>query len=52
MELDTIGTRADDRIYKRMRLVLEGAQRALHNRMHQAGHYHEHPSPIGATQSR
>ncbi len=40
--LDTVGTRAADRVYKRMRLVLESAHRSLHNRMHQAGHYHEH----------
>ena len=40
--LDTIGTRAQDRVYKRMRLVLEGAHRALHNRMHQAGYFHQH----------
>ena len=40
--LDTVGTRAQDRAYKRMRLVLESAHRALHNRMHQQGHYHEH----------
>jgi hypothetical protein len=40
--LDTIGTRAEDRAYKRMRLALESAQRSLHNRMHQQGHYHEH----------
>jgi hypothetical protein len=40
--LDTVGTRAEDRIYKRMRLVLESAHRSLHNRMHQLGHYHEH----------
>jgi len=43
--LDTVGTRADDRTYKRMRLVLEGAHRALHNRMHQAGHFHAHTPP-------
>jgi len=40
--LDTIGTRADDRAYKRMRLVMEAAHRTLHNRMHQAGQFHEH----------
>jgi hypothetical protein len=40
--LDTVGTRPEDRIYKRMRLSLESSYRALHNRMHQAGHYHEH----------
>jgi len=40
--LDTIGTRAEDRAYKRMRLVLEAAHRTLHNRMHQLGYYHDH----------
>jgi hypothetical protein len=40
--LDTVGTRAEDRVYKRMRMVLEAAHRSLHNRLHQAGHYHEH----------
>jgi hypothetical protein len=40
--LDTVGTRAEDRVYKRMRLVLESAHRSLHNRMHQQGNYHEH----------
>ena len=40
--LDTIGTRADEAAYKRMRLVLVSAHRALHNRMHQLGHYHDH----------
>ncbi len=40
--LDTVGTRAETRAYKRMRLVLESIHRTLHNRMHQLGHYHEH----------
>jgi len=40
--LDTVGTRADDVAYKRMRLVLQSAHRALHNRMHQLGYYHGH----------
>jgi hypothetical protein len=40
--LDTVGTRAEDRAYKRMRLVLESAHRSLHNRMHQQGYYHDH----------
>jgi hypothetical protein len=40
--LDTTGTRADDRSYKRMRLKLTAAHRQLHNRMHQAGFYHDH----------
>jgi hypothetical protein len=43
--LDTVGTRADDRTYKRMRLALAGAHRSLHNRMHQAGHFHGHTPP-------
>jgi hypothetical protein len=40
--LDTVGTRAEDRAYKRMRLVLESAHRSLHNRMHRLGYYHDH----------
>ncbi len=40
--LDTIGTRAEENAYKRMRMVLISAYRNLHNRMHQAGFYHDH----------
>jgi len=40
--LDSVGTRAEDRAYRRMRLVLEGAHRSLHNRMHQQGQFHDH----------
>jgi hypothetical protein len=40
--LDTVGTRAEARAYKRMRLVLESAHRRLHNRMHEQGHFHGH----------
>jgi hypothetical protein len=40
--LDTVGTRAEDTAYKRMRLVLTSAHRSLHNRMHQRGIYHGH----------
>ncbi len=40
--IDTIGTRAETKAYKRMRLVLTTAHRELHNRLHQAGHYHSH----------
>jgi hypothetical protein len=40
--LDTVGTRAEDRAYKRMRLGLTSAHRTLHNRLHQQGSYHEH----------
>ncbi len=43
--LDTIGTRADDVAYKRMRLVLTSTHRSLHNRLHQLGCYHDH-TPI------
>jgi hypothetical protein len=43
--LDTVGTRADDRAYKRMRLALESAHRTLHGRLHQRGTYHEHIPP-------
>ena len=51
--LDTVGTRAEDRVYKRMRLALESAHRTLHNRMHQQGHYHEHAqAPSGEHAAR
>ncbi len=40
--LDTIGTRAEDAAYKRMRLVLDSAYRRLHERLHQSGFYHDH----------
>ncbi len=40
--IDTVGTRAKDVIYKRMRLVLTSAHRSLHNRMHNMGYYHDH----------
>jgi hypothetical protein len=40
--LHTVGTRAQDVAYKRMRLVLTSAHRTLHNRMHELGHYHDH----------
>ena len=40
--LDTLGTRAEETAYKRMRLVLTSAHRSLHNRMHQLGYLHGH----------
>ncbi len=43
--LDTVGTRAEDRVYRRMRLELQSAYRLLHNRMHQQGNFHHH-SPV------
>jgi hypothetical protein len=40
--LDTIGTRAEDTAFKRMKLVLTAAHRTLHNRMHAMGSFHQH----------
>lgn len=40
--LDTIGTRAEDKVYKRMKLVLTSAHRTIHNRMHEMGYFHNH----------
>ena len=40
--LTTVGTRAEERTYKRMRLILESAHRQVHNRMHRQGYFHEH----------
>ncbi len=45
--LDTVGTRAEDRIYRRMHLELVSAHRSLHNRMHALGYYHGH-TPVEA----
>ncbi|MFQ5989798.1 MAG: CehA/McbA family metallohydrolase [Candidatus Methylomirabilales bacterium] len=42
--LDTVGTRAEDETYRRMRLKLTSAYRKLHNELHKRGHYHEHTS--------
>ncbi len=43
--LDTTGTRAADAVYKRMHMVLEGAYRQLHHRLHAQGFFHDH-SPV------
>ncbi|MDD5687590.1 MAG: CehA/McbA family metallohydrolase [Elusimicrobia bacterium] len=40
--LDTVGTRAETEIYKRMKLKLTAIYRSFHNRMHQMGHFHNH----------
>ena len=40
--IDTVGTRAQNEPYKRMRLKLTSAYRKLHNQLHQEGHYHQH----------
>jgi hypothetical protein len=44
--LDTIGTRAEDKAYQRMRLVLTSAHRRLHNRMHAQGFQHLHTPAV------
>ena len=43
--LDTLATKAEEKAYKRMRLELQSAYRAIHNRMHEAGYFHDHPAP-------
>jgi len=43
--IDTIATRAQAEAYKAVKMTLTSAHRALHNRMHQSGIYHNH-SPI------
>ena len=40
--LDTVGTRAEEAVYKRMRLKLTSIHRTLHNELHQRGQFHEH----------
>ncbi len=40
--LDNIGTRADQKRYKEMRLILEGAHKVIHDRLHKLGHDHHH----------
>ncbi len=40
--LDVLGTRAETAAYKRMRMILTQAYRDIHNRLHQAGHMHDH----------
>ncbi len=40
--IDTVGTRAEDAIYKRLRMKLTSAYRKLHNELHRRGHFHEH----------
>ena len=40
--IKTIATRADESRFKLALSALAGAHRALHNRMHAAGHFHNH----------
>ena len=40
--LDHVGTRAETRRYKEMRLLLEQAHKKLHDRLHQLGFDHGH----------
>ena len=39
---DTLATRAGTEAYRRMRLVLTSAHRAVHNRLHREGTMHDH----------
>jgi hypothetical protein len=40
--IKTIGTKAQERQFKEALAALTSAHRALHNRMHEMGHYHKH----------
>jgi hypothetical protein len=40
--IKTIGTKAQDRQFKEALAALTAAHRALHNRLHEMGHYHKH----------
>ena len=40
--IKTLGTRAQDRQFKEALTALMSAHRALHNRLHEMGHYHQH----------
>jgi hypothetical protein len=40
--LNTIGTKAEEKAFKRMMMVLTSAHRTLHNRMHELGYFHPH----------
>ncbi|MBA7666381.1 hypothetical protein ES703_74461 [subsurface metagenome] len=42
--IDTVATRAQAKAYKAVKMSLTSAHRALHNRMHNAGFFHEHTS--------
>lgn len=45
--IDVIGTRAETKRYREMRLILESAHRRIHNRMHRMGCHHEHAGGAG-----
>jgi hypothetical protein len=40
--IDIVATRAEAKAYKAVKMSLTSAHRALHNRMHSAGFFHEH----------
>lgn len=40
--VNTIGTRAEEQTFKEVMMTLTSAHRELHNRMHNAGLYHDH----------
>jgi len=43
--IDTVSTKAQAKAYKAIKMTLTAAHRGLHNRMHNAGMYHDH-SPL------
>lgn len=43
--LRTIGTKAEAAVYEQLMAALTAAHRALHNRLHAMGRYHEHVAP-------
>ena len=43
--IDTVATRAEAKAYKTVKMTLTAAHRELHNRMHNAGMFHDH-SPV------
>lgn len=45
--IDTVGTRAEDAAYKRVRMKLTSVYNRLHDQLHARGHYHEHNAVTG-----
>ncbi len=43
--VDTVSTKAQAEAYKAVKMTLTAAHRSVHNKMHNAGHFHDH-SPL------
>jgi hypothetical protein len=43
--IDTVSNRAEAKAYKAIKMTLTSAHRAIHNRLHNSGVYHDH-TPI------